>query len=131
MGANRRDPKGDIRSERANSTWATRATGAAPAPDPLDTFQLEEMLAVGRQFQKFLHRHGGYLKVRRDIDGPDVHLTWTWNSAPLHGTYVYVRVPYWRVGWGLEVLEGKIEQSEAGTRRPTHDKLFRTPGDAK
>jgi hypothetical protein len=38
---------------------------------------------------------------------------------------VYVRVPYWDVAYGMELLEGKMDQVSLGLRHPTPDRYNR------
>lgn len=78
---------------------------------------------VGRVMSFFSDHGGGCLKVRRSETGQDLHLTWTWAAGKHRGFYVYVRVEYWRLLFGLELLEVKVLEAEAGRLRPSPDKL--------
>lgn len=82
-----------------------------------------ELMAVAVWFQKFLHRDNGYLKVRREVDGDDVHFTWTWTYPPYQRSYVYVRYPYYQSKYALEMLERKLMDVEEGIRVPTPDRF--------
>jgi len=64
----------------------------------------------------------GYLKIRRELDGYDVHLTWTWTITAAAGKYVYVRVPGSELLDGLTILARKILEVDDGHRQPTPDK---------
>lgn len=64
----------------------------------------------------------GYLKIRRGLDSQDVHLTWQFSNGKFYGHYVYVRVEWWQIDYGLELLIQKRDEVYQGTRRPTPDK---------
>lgn len=119
-----RDPKGDRRTRARVEKQQPQQPQSNNDLDPLTTSLIEQSLATGRALESLLDQTGGYLKVRREVEGPDVHLTWTWSCGVLAGTYVYVRVEHWRIAYGIDVLRGKIYQSEAGTRRPSPDKRY-------
>lgn len=70
----------------------------------------------------FTEHDNGYLKVRRALDSQDLHLTWTWSVGTWRGSYVYARVEYWRVSFGLELLQSKVLDVEDGLRKPSPDK---------
>lgn len=87
--------------------------------------QIDEatMTATGFVFLDFLHRSGGYLKVKRDVDGYNLHLTWTWITGKWQRYYVYVRIEYYCVGLGLSILAEKIDSVESGESVPTPDRF--------
>jgi hypothetical protein len=64
----------------------------------------------------------GYLKVKRDLDGYQVHLTWTWTVTRAAGSYVYVRVDGSQLLEGMTTLARKILEVDEGSRVPTKDK---------
>jgi len=84
-----------------------------------------KILQVAEQFLGFLERDDGYFKVKRDVDGDDVHFTWIWTLGPWTRHYVYVRFPYYQAGIALDLLEQKIAQVGSGLRRPTPDRYER------
>jgi len=86
---------------------------------------VSKVLQVAEQFLGFLERDDGYLKVKRDVDGDDVHFTWIWTLGPWTRHYVYVRFPYYQAGIALDLLEQKIAQVGSGLRRPTPDSYGR------
>jgi len=81
------------------------------------------MIALAQAFQGFLHRDGGYLKVKRDVDGPMVHFTWVFTYGPWKKYYVYCRIEYWAAGVGLAILEDKIVKVDLGQLTPTPDRF--------
>lgn len=64
----------------------------------------------------------GFLKVRRGLDTSELHLTWTFCNGPHYGTYVYVKVDYWQLDYGLSLLIEKRDEVYSGLRRSTPDK---------
>jgi len=64
----------------------------------------------------------GYLKVRREEGGYQVHLTWTWTLTAAAGCYVYVRCDGSDLVNGLHTLARKILEVDDGHRNPTPDK---------
>lgn len=70
----------------------------------------------------FCNWEHGYLKVKRDSSGSDLHLTWTWTLSHAAGSYVYVRCNFWELDFGLDMLSRKILEVDEGTRKPTPDK---------
>jgi hypothetical protein len=78
--------------------------------------------ALTRVMAFFCDHGSGYLKVRRSDPGGDLHLTWTYSGGKYAGTYLYVRVEYWRLLFGLELLERKVLEADGGVRKPTPDR---------
>jgi hypothetical protein len=64
----------------------------------------------------------GYLKMRRSPDTTDLHLTWTWTLTAASGSYVYVKVDYWDIELGFDMLCRKVFEVDEGVRKPTPDK---------
>lgn len=123
MAANKRDPKGDRRTvgrEQAQSS-------PTPPQGQNDLIQVDVALdererELGCALNQFLAFDHGYLKVRRASLGSDTHLTWTWTLGSHAGTYVYVRVNFWEVAFGLKVLARKVFEVDEGRVRSTPDK---------
>lgn len=123
MSTRRRDPKGDVRSDGngAISNGNVTDNGQADASsDGRVKFKASDKL--GEVLVMLADNDGGYLKVRRSALGPDLHLTWTWTLGDWCAHYVYVRVPFWQLAYGLSLLAEKIVDVEAGLRKPTRDK---------
>jgi hypothetical protein len=64
----------------------------------------------------------GYLKLKRDTTGSDLHITWTWTLTRAAGSYVYVRCNFWELDFGLDTLVRKILAVDEGMLKPTPDK---------
>lgn len=79
------------------------------------------MQHVADRFLYFIHRDDGYLKVKRELDSSTVHFTWTFTAGQWAKHYVYSRVEYYDVAYGLELLLSKIVAVEEGRSRPTRD----------
>jgi len=84
-----------------------------------------QLLQVAEMFQYFIERDDGYLKVKRELDGDEVHFTWIWTMGPWTRHYVYVRFPYYQAGMALDLLSQKIAQVNSGLRHPTPDRYGR------
>jgi hypothetical protein len=123
MSTRRRDPKGDVRSN-----------GNSPVSDSNVTDNNQDDVTKGGRVKyqasdklgevliMLADNDGGYLKVRRSALSPDLHLTWTWTIGKWSGHYVYVRVPFWQLAYGLALLAEKTVDVESGLRKPTPDK---------
>jgi len=83
---------------------------------------MNEMMTVAARFRDFIHRDDGYLKVKREADASQVHFTWTYTLGQWAKHYLYVRVEYYDVPYGLNLLWQKIEDVDAGRRQPTPDR---------
>lgn len=79
----------------------------------------QRLLYVMRHITTWDH---GYLKVRRSTDTDDLHLTWTWTITAAAGSYVYVKVSFWDIELGLDMLCRKVFEVDEGVRKPTPDK---------
>jgi hypothetical protein len=123
MGITRRDPKGD--------TFKRRPAAAVPLKEPeqpgnqVDASQddHDKGSRVYYHLSSFTTYDAGYLKLRRESDGPQLHLTWTWTLTRHAGTYVYVRINFWEIDTGLNLLWRKVLEVESGVRKPTADKF--------
>lgn len=80
---------------------------------------------IGFHMVEIIHRDDGYLKIRRELDSAQMHLTWTWTMGQWARCYVYVRVEYYAIGFGLGLLMDKITEVDHGLRVPTPDKYLR------
>lgn len=78
--------------------------------------------ALERTMDFFCNHDRGYLKLRRGLDSDDIHITYTWSVGTWRGYYVYVRCEYWRLLFGLTLLEEKVLDVDNGLRKPTPDK---------
>lgn len=118
------DPKGDIRHSHDTGTNDSHEQAKLL---PIDHFpgavDQARMLGICRLFQCFVHMDDGYLKVRREVDGMDIHLTWTWTMGKNHRSYVYVRVELGQLGYGLELLLAKVNNVIEGRVMPTPDRF--------
>lgn len=118
-----RDPKGDVFSQ------STRAAMNGDVPrvyvnNPPSTLPqlLEQDAELRHSIDQLVNDDDGYLKMRRSSLSSDLHLTWTFTANEYSGSYVYVRVDYWQVHDGLELLLGKMRAVRLGQLRPTPDK---------
>lgn len=124
MARTRVDSKGDPIARNRKGTSATVRT--SDGDGNVDVHQAELIPTDAADLQKvmswFADHGAGYLKLRRDELGADYHMAWQWTRGAHAGTYVYVRVEYWRYAFGLELLSKKMWEVEEGQRRPTPDK---------
>lgn len=123
MSTIRRDPKGD-----------TRHTRTPVRSDPSSTTQQAnsqvqhqgELLGsngeLARCLDQLVNWDHGYFKLRRSSSGAELHLTWTWTLGTHAGSYVYVRVMYWELAYGLQLLSEKVFKADEGQLTPTPDK---------
>lgn len=111
---------GNRRSRTASSVNVDH--DVSDKPSILDGL-LAEPSSMSQHMALWADHDGGYLKIRRGTDSPDIHLAWTWSIGIHAGKYVYVRTEYWRLLFGLEVLWQKVLEAEAGLRKPSPDKL--------
>lgn len=122
--AERIDSKGDPinRSKRASASaphtpdMHAHVDGNALSRTPETDDMLRRMLFW------FAERDTGFLKLRHSLDSSDYHLTWTWTTGPDAGSYVYVKVPWWRYDSGLVILKEKVLEVDVGVRKATPDK---------
>ena len=119
----KRDPKGDVLSK------ADRAVVNGDVPrlygtNPAGTVQalIDEDAQLRHSLDELVNDDSGYLKIRRGTLGPEVHITWTYTLTEHAGHYVYVRVDYWKIHEGLDLLCSKIRAVALGQLRPTPDK---------
>jgi hypothetical protein len=99
------------------------ASDGHPGNDQPDRRQREHNNQNLREhIECFVSDDMGYLKVRRGLDSEDVHLTWQFCNGKFYGHYVYVRVSYWQLDYGLELLIQKRDEVYTGSRTPTPDK---------
>lgn len=119
----RRDPKGDVRHTHNRVPHGGDEDGQ-PTQSTLiqETSEHMHLAGIGLGFSRFVGLEGGYLKVRRSLDERDVHLTYSWSAGTHQGCYVYVRIEYFRIGYGLDLLWGKVLSVQEGRIRPTPDK---------
>lgn len=118
------DSKGDPinRSRRASATADHRTDGDTHVDVNAATYLHPRAEVLSDAMLFFATHAGGFLKLRRDSTSDDVHLAFTWNLGKPVGTYVYVRIPYYRLAFGLEVLQTKVLEVESGERKGTPDK---------
>lgn len=125
MGIQSRDPKGDRRTTRGNPpTHASANPQVTREAEPPRSLLDDGYGDVGRKMFAFSERDNGYFKCRRSADSSDLHLTWTWSLGTHAGSYVYARVEWWKLIEGLTILERKLMEVEAGSLRPSPDKLI-------
>jgi hypothetical protein len=123
MSTQSRDPKGDKRAEgRKSGQDPVQPPTTAPHPERVDISVVDAERELGRIMFQFSNWDHGYLKARRSPLGSDLHLTWTWTMGPHSGSYVYARVEYWRITFGLEVLSRKVFRVDEGLERPSPDR---------
>lgn len=124
MSKSRTDSDGNRigRNPRHETTVTHAANGDVDGQPNLLMSLVAEPAAMGTLMAFFSDHGGGCLKVRRGETGADLHLTWTWSGGRYAGTYVYVRCEYWRLLFGLELLQSKVLEVEAMVRQPTPDK---------
>jgi len=94
-------------------------------PDSWMQPSFRDALEVCTLLRTFVGHDDGYLKVKREPDGDDIHLTWIWTLGKWSRHYVYVRCAHVQLAWGLGLLQGKIEQVDMGLRHPTPDRYGR------
>lgn len=118
-----RDPKGDIRH---NSTPVRPESHGAQDEAHRQVNTQRDMLSPDGNLQRLLEQivnwDHGYFKLRRSSTGGDLHLTWTWTLGTHAGSYVYVRVMYWELAFGLQLLAEKVFKADEGKLTPTVDK---------
>lgn len=129
MGTYRNDPKGDIRH---NSHKPSNGSKDISPQEHLTDTPLLHPVATNHRIITLLEQltgwDHGYLKMRRGSDGPDLHLTWTWTLGPSTGSYVYARVNFWELEFGLDIITRKVFQVDEGLLKPTVDKRRVPPG---
>lgn len=103
--------------------WTKRVENAIRASNEAGDGEEDDREFVYRSLQSFSSHDDGFLKVRRSADSDDLHLTWTWNLGTHSSRYVYVKVAYWQLAYGLVLLYTKLTQVELGERKATPDKL--------
>lgn len=94
----------------------------AEVPTPIGDLMHARDAQAGNALMSLLHNDDGYLKIRPDMLGRSIHLTWTWVYGKDKGCYVYVVHDRTFLGDALELLLMKMNQVHEGTRRPTPDK---------
>jgi hypothetical protein len=119
-----RDPKGDL--AHAKRKAAEGRSQAEPETVVSASFVNSSIVPdnfLGRAFRHFCTFNHGYLKVKRDVDGSRIHLTYTFIYGTWARHYVYVAVDYAEIEWGLQLLAGKVWEVDEGVRKPTPDRL--------
>lgn len=85
------------------------------------TYSASEIVADCMKF--FVEHDDGFLKVRRSLDSVDLHVTYSWSSGPHAGCYVYSKVEYWQLAFGLDLVRVKVLEAEEGIRKPSPDRM--------
>jgi hypothetical protein len=75
--------------------------------------------------EELLANPHGWLRFTTSLDGKTLYLKYKWtHPAHLRNTYVMAVVAPYQLGLGLQILLGKVNDVEAGTRHPTPDKGY-------
>jgi hypothetical protein len=123
MSEQTRDPKGDRRHGSSQQpTGHVNPSKLDPQDEAVHSLLPDAERELGRIMFSFSNFDHGYLKLRRSPLGADLHITWTWTLGPHSGSYVYVRVEFWRITYGLELLARKVFDVDEGKLRPSPDR---------
>jgi hypothetical protein len=123
MSTRSRDPKGDVRHRPAADPMQAHPPYQDANHDVvIQRDLLGDYQQLARLLDQLVNWDFGYFKLRRATLGGELHLTWTWTLGVHSGSYVYVRVQYWQLTYGLELLSSKVFQVQEGKLIPTVDK---------
>jgi hypothetical protein len=81
------------------------------------------VLAV-QALSNLLLRDDGWLRAIPDGEGKTAYLKWKFTRGQFAGTYVMVVVQPWNWEVGFRMLQGKIDNCYAGSRKPTPDRSY-------
>lgn len=77
-----------------------------------------------------LSRADGWLRIVPGSDAKLIYVKWKYTLGRHSGTYVMAVSALWRFDEAIRTLIRKLEEVDAGTRRPTVDRAYDSYGDA-